>query len=58
MLTRLTIKQKILLGVCLSVLISALAVGGLNLTLLGGIMEKRLIEQVNRHRFCRHLTVR
>jgi len=45
MLTRLTIKQKILLGVCLSVLISALAVGGLNLTLLGGIMEKRLIEQ-------------
>ena len=34
MLTRLTIKQKILLGVCLSVLISALAVGGMNLTLL------------------------
>ena len=40
MLTRLTIKQKILSGVCLSVLISALAVGGMNLTLLSGIMEK------------------
>ena len=45
MLTRLTIKQKILSGVCLSVLISALAVGGMNLTLLSGIMEKQLLEQ-------------
>ena len=45
MLTRLTIKQKILIGVCLSVVISALAVGGMNLTLLSGIMEKQLLEQ-------------
>lgn len=45
MLTRLTIKQKILIGVCLSVLISALSVGGMNLTLLSGIMEKQLLEQ-------------
>ncbi len=45
MLTRLTLKQKLLLEVCLSVLISALVTGRLNLTLLGSILEKHLIEQ-------------
>lgn len=45
MLTILTIKQKILAGVGLAVLLTALAVGTLNLTLLSHIMEQRLIEQ-------------
>jgi hypothetical protein len=45
MLTRLPLKQKLLLEVCLSVLISALVTGRLNLTLLGSILEKHLIEQ-------------
>ncbi|GAA4500169.1 methyl-accepting chemotaxis protein [Pseudaeromonas paramecii] len=45
MLTRLTIKQKILAGIGLAVLITALAVGSLNIGLIGGAMEQRLIQQ-------------
>ncbi|MFC3912688.1 methyl-accepting chemotaxis protein [Pseudaeromonas sharmana] len=45
MLTILTIKQKILVGIGFAVLLTATVVGTLNLTLISQIMEQRLIEQ-------------